>query len=132
MRKQKKTPNANIAKNIVHDLFLLVSEVGKSLKHHRVALQNRAKWEGVLIAPAPGSSPPPEPVGYFKSSFVVRKMQPGLCMRYWKAFDNFVQYTNMSRPQTTAGLGVNTPSEKGASMLSVGCWWGGQAGGGCG
>jgi hypothetical protein len=41
-----------------------------------------------LIAPAPGNKPPW--VGYVLSSFVARKRQPGLRVRYWNAFDSLV------------------------------------------
>jgi len=43
---------------------------------------------GELIAPAPGNKP--SRVGYVVSSFVARKIQPGLRLRYWNAFDSLV------------------------------------------
>jgi hypothetical protein len=47
-----------------------------------------AKRRGALMDPAPGSNP--SALGYVLSSLVTRNWQPGLRVRYWKAFESFV------------------------------------------
>jgi hypothetical protein len=51
------------------------------------ALFNKNR-NGAMVAPAPGNKPPR--VWYTLSSFVARKRQPGLRVRYWNAFDSLV------------------------------------------
>lgn len=49
---------------------------------------SNAKRSGALMDPAPGSNP--SALGYVLSSLVTRNWQPGLRVRYWKAFESFV------------------------------------------
>lgn len=68
---------------------------------------------GALIAPAPGSVPPPGPAGYVESSFVAMNRQPGLRVRYWNALESLVYVTLVSSPaRTIVTFGSRTNSDR--------------------
>lgn len=95
--------NGTLSCQTVSQSAQLVAQVGMDERTHFALMQSnivlagfpilmgslsKAYRSGALMDPAPGSKP--SEVGYVLSSLVARNWQPGLRVRYWKAFESFV------------------------------------------